>query len=237
MDKYEECKGRLRSLLQKMEESSAEEGMATLDTFVKHYEASLYNEIGKLTRLLHDSLITFQCDEKIHNLTRKDIPSTKERLKYVVELTEQAAHKVLGIIEKCIPISLEISKGASDLDYKLSEKTGITEPSGMLGKTKVFLAMTKENASTLRGYLTEVLMAQEYQDITGQIIKKVIDLVQEMEDNLVRLIKLTGHANTHREEQKDSMKVDGPCVPGVNDRLVYTAGQDDVDQLLASLGF
>lgn len=237
MENYEECKGRLHDLLRKMELSSAEEGMEILDAFVKDYETSLYKEIGKLTRQLHDSLTTFQADEKIFNLAREDIPSAKERLKYVVELTEQAAQKVLGIIEKSLPISLEISKGASDLHNKWSKVSNIPEPAAMSGNTKAFLAEAKENATILHNHLTEILMAQEYQDITGQIIKKVIDLVQDVENNLVRLIKLTGHINSPLEKVKDNLKASGPCVPGIDDQVVYTAGQDDVDQLLASLGF
>ena len=70
MDKYEEYVGRLRVLLQKMEISPAEEGMATLDAFVRDYEESLYNEIGRLTRQLHNSLNEFQSNEKINSLSK-----------------------------------------------------------------------------------------------------------------------------------------------------------------------
>ena len=236
MDKYEEYVGRLRVLLQKMEISPAEEGMATLDAFVRDYEASLYNEIGRLTRQLHNSLNEFQSNEKINSLSKEDIASAKERLNYVVDLTEQAAQKVLGAIEKSIPISLEIGKGASDLHDSLTGMTAVSSESTIQDNTKAFLAGTKENASILHNCLSEILMAQEYQDITGQIIKKVIDLVQNVEDKLVRLIKLTGNTHAPRKEEISS-KPSGPCMPDLDDKALYTAGQDDVDQLLASLGF
>lgn len=236
MDKYEEYVGRLRALLQNMEISSAEDGMASLDAFVRDYEESLYNEIGRLTRQLHDSLIEFQSDEKIHNLSKEEIAGAKERLKYVVNLTEQAAEKVIGTLEKSIPISLEIGKGASNLQSSLTEMTGASRQLMASSDMKAYLAGTQKNASILHGYLTDILMAQEYQDITGQIIKKVIDLVQNVEDKLVRLIKLTGNAHVPRVEGKDN-KPSGPCVPDVDDKEQYTVGQDDVDQLLASLGF
>jgi chemotaxis protein CheZ len=237
MDMYEEYKRRVRELSQELEVSSAEDGMTTLDAFVKDYEESLYNQIGKLTRQLHDSLNTFQNDEKIFSLTKEDIPSAKERLKYVVEVTEQATQKVLGIVESSIPISLEISEGASGLHNKWSKSPGTTGTPEMASSTKEFLVGAGENASILHSHLTEILMAQEYQDITGQIIKKVIDLVQDVEDNLVRLIKLTNHVTSPREKEKDNIKASGPCVPGIDDQAVYTSGQDDVDELLASLGF
>jgi len=237
MDKYEDYKGKLRGLLQRMETSTAEEGMARLDAFVREYEESLYNELGRLTRQLHDSLITFQKDEKIYHLTREDIPSAKDRLKYVVELTEQAAQKVLGVIEKCIPISLAIRKGANYLESKYSEDSEGPETSNITNKTKSYLAGVRENADVLHSYLTEILMTQEYQDITGQIIKKVIDLVQDVENNLVRLIRLTGNISSPISGEESDIKPSGPRVPDVDNQAVYTTDQDDVDQLLASLGF
>jgi chemotaxis protein CheZ len=237
MDMYEQYKRRVRELSQELEASSAEDGMTTLDAFVKDYEESLYNQIGRLTRQLHDSLNTFQNDEKIFSLTKEDIPSAKERLKYVVDVTEQATQKVLGIVENSIPLSLEISEGASGLHNKWSKVSGLTGSPEMASTTKAFLVGADKNASILHGHLTEILIAQEYQDITGQIIKKVIDLVQDVEDNLVRLIKLTGHVTAPGEIEIENIKASGPRVPGIDDQAVYTSGQDDVDQLLASLGF
>lgn len=241
IENYVDYKDRLRNLLLKMDISSAEEGMSLLDTFVKEYEASLYNEIGRLTRQLHTSLATFHADGKIANLTKEDIPSAKERLKYVVELTEQAADKVLAIIEQSLPISLEISDGANDLQNECEKNTKQKDfwhgPTTMPTNIEAFIVGAKKKAAILHGHLTEILMAQEYQDITGQIIKKVIDLVQDVEDNLIRLIKITGQNASPQAGESDRSRPSGPCVPGVDNNGEYAAGQDDVDQLLASLGF
>ena len=115
---------------------------------------------------------------------------------------------------------------------------GSPGPSDISGNTKAFLMAAKDNAAVLHGCLTDIMIAQEYQDISGQIIKKVIDLVQDVENNLVRLVKLTGHVNAHyEEEEKSNIKASGPRVPGVDEPVIYTNGQDDVDELLASLGF
>jgi len=242
IEHYVDCKDRLRDLLLKMDLSSAEEGMSLLDSFVREYEASLYNEIGRLTRQLHTSLATFHADGKITNLTKEDIPSAKERLKYVVELTEQAADKVLAIIEQSLPISLEISEGANDLqnecDKYIRQKDSCHGPATMPSNIETFIIGAKKKAAMLHGHLTEILMVQEYQDITGQIIKKVIDLVQDVEDNLIRLIRITGQKTSQQaSESYSSIKPSGPCVPGVDNHSEFIAGQDDVDQLLASLGF
>lgn len=233
MENYEEFKGRLHDLLQKMDTSAADEGMGFFHDFIKGYEASLYGEIGRMTRHLHDSLTNFNHDEKIFRLTNEDIPSAKERLKYVVDITEKAAQKTIEILEKSIPISLEICQGANDLHEEWSNQQTAEFP----GTTKKFLLAAKDNAATLHGCLTEIMLAQEYQDISGQIIKKVIDLVQEVENNLVRLIKLTGQLNESGVAKNNSIEASGPRVPGVDEQSAYTNGQDDVDELLASLGF
>jgi len=100
-------------------------------------------------------------------------------------------------------------------------------------------------------YLNEILMAQSYQDITGQIIYKVIQLVEDVESNLVNLIKLSsdhlGHEKTIEPEQKkkdnnkdkeqDKSSLDGPVVPGLANETETLSGQDEVDDLLSSLGF
>ena len=194
MENYEECKSRLRDTLQKVESCSAEEGRAVLDAFVKDYETSIYNEIGRLTRHLHDSLASFQADEKICSLTKEEIPSAKERLKYVMDITERAAQKVLEFIEMSIPLSLKIKEGAGELSSLLERNKEMYAVRSVEENTRIFLKDATKNADILHGHLTEILMAQEYQDISGQIIKKVIDLVQEVESNLLRIIKITGSA-------------------------------------------
>lgn len=238
---YEICKGKLRDLLSKMDSCPAEVGMPMLDAFVKDHEASLYNEIGRLTRQLHDSLTTFQTEEKIFSLTKEEIPSAKERLKYVMAMTEQAAQNVLGIVEMSIPVALEIKEDSGDLSEQCKKIAAAEAPGDgmprLLGDVGEFLSNTKDKAGVLHGQLVEILMAQEYQDLTSQVIKKVINLVQDVEDSLVKLIKITGQNMPVREFAGNDNKPAGPYVPGVDDQQTRAANQDDVDQLLASLGF
>lgn len=88
--------------------------------------------------------------------------------------------------------------------------------------------------------MNEVMMAQDFQDLTGQIITRVIELVEEVEGNLVELVRLTGERIATVPDQKDDraeeIKAEGPHVPGLGDSKVVN-GQDDVDDLLSSLGF
>ena len=101
----------------------------------------------------------------------------------------------------------------------------------------IFLGEVSNDVNRLHDNLTEMLVAQEYQDITGQVIKQVIDLVSDVEGNLVNLIKITG-ANVKRSELAVSPRMSSrkPLISGVNDNDQIN-DQDDVDGLLSSLGF
>jgi len=150
-------------------------------------------------------------------------------------------------VEKSVPVSMEISRQAEEL-HKECVSLGVDIQASDKGESlqkKVceFLGQAKDDSKMLHGHFTEILMAQEYQDITGQIIKKVIDLVEDVEDNLVDIIKMTAprSRNTQQvkkvEAKKDDPGVHGPNVPSVDDQAGSVSGQDDVDELLASLGF
>ncbi len=112
-----------------------------------------------------------------------------------------------------------------------------------------FLSLTSDNANEINANLSEVMMAQEFQDLTGQILRRVISMVQEVEDNLVDLIRVSGgsssdttesgsdeiiQANASMEDLEQGM---GPAVPGTADTVGSVSGQDEVDDLLSSLGF
>jgi chemotaxis protein CheZ len=101
-----------------------------------------------------------------------------------------------------------------------------------------FLDGVNKDAPTLRANLQEVLMAQDFQDLTGQIIHRVVQLVDEVESNLVDLVRISGQglvAERPEEKKEDRIAASGPPVPGVDTGTV--AGQDEVDDLLSSLGF
>jgi chemotaxis protein CheZ len=100
-----------------------------------------------------------------------------------------------------------------------------------------FLGQVESDSGQLQGRLSEVLMAQGFQDLTGQIIRKVISLVQDVEDKLVQIIRLSRGRIPEAASGPDQVKVvGGPVVPGV-DQGDVVQGQDEVDDLLSSLGF
>jgi chemotaxis protein CheZ len=211
----------------------------------------LFAEVGKLTRQLHDSLNNFQLDPKIANLTSEEIPDAQARLIYVIEATEEAANKTMDLVDSCMPIANKLQTGMQDI---LPEWGKLMERQLQLGEFNMlverldnFLKEGSVDAGKLSGLLTEVLMAQGYQDLTGQVIRRVIELVKEVEDSLVDMLTMFGAAEgkgsrevvekPHKsEKQADIVKAEGPILDA-DSREDVASDQVDVDDLLSSLGF
>ena len=160
-------------------------------------------------------------------------------MNYVISKTDEAANKTLEAVEESIPICNDLNKQASELyirwDKFTNRELSADEFRALSKDIITFFTQTDELAK-VKEHLTAVLLAQEYQDLTGQIIKKVINLVGEVEDKLVGLIQITGAPQVTSETADDSRDLDGPVVPGLEHKDTVS-GQDEVDDLLSSLGF
>jgi len=204
----------------------------------------LFQELGKMTREIHDSIMNFRMDSRISDLAETDIPDAKDRLEYVITMTEKAANTAMGVIEEGSPVAEKLGAEASVLKAQWQRfrkrELSADELRSMGNDVEAFFDETELMMSKLLSGFTEILMAQDFQDLTGQIIRQVINLVNEIETNLVELVKIQGESKAKEEpEKKQSVetKLDGPQVPGKETSDDVMKGQDDVDDLLASLGF
>ncbi|MCG8024160.1 MAG: protein phosphatase CheZ [Candidatus Thiodiazotropha endolucinida] len=201
----------------------------------------LFQEVGRLTRELHDAINGFLLDARISDMTNVEIPDAKERLTYVITMTEQSANRTLTAVEQSIPLiekieqqSAELAEQWDKLRSRLLNKDDFKELSGTLSS---FLQSTGSDAGELQKNLSEVLLAQDFQDLTGQIIRKVITLVHDVEEKLVMLVRITGSKLDDPDQKKDAKEeLAGPAIPGL-DQGDQVTSQDDVDDLLSSLGF
>jgi chemotaxis protein CheZ len=231
-----------KSLVEKLESGATEDAHAILDELTKVRESLLYQEIGKLTRELHNSLTSFHVDTHITDLAEKDIPDARERLRYVVSMTDEAANRTLNAVEGSIPACDQLNTRVTEINNawgRLLRREMSADEFRQLSKTLTeYLNLSSSDISTIKNGLNEVLMAQDFQDLTGQIIHRVIDLVEDVENNLVGLIKVAGQkieAPSYGENKADVTPT-GPAVPGLDDDG-RVSGQDEVDDLLSSLGF
>ncbi len=231
----------LVSLLE-AEDASDESLKSALDEMMALSETSLFHELGKMTREIHESIQNFRMDSRIADLAETDIPDAKDRLEYVITMTENAANTVLGVVERSSPLAEKLSDQSRSLSEQWQRfrrrELDANELREMGQDVESFFAESDRMMTDLLSGFTEVLMAQDFQDLTGQIIRRVINLVDEIESNLVELIKIQGE-NYQREEKvvaQAETVLDGPQIPGKETDEVMK-GQDDVDDLLASLGF
>jgi chemotaxis protein CheZ len=175
---------------------------------------------------LQQALSRFRMDSRIAALAEKDMPDARQRLDHVVELTEKAAHRTLDLIERSVPLAETTARRAAELT-----KTNASDVAALAS----FLIEARGNCDTVRANLTEVMLAQGFQDITGQIIRGVHKLIGEVETVLDELMSVHGIPREVVENAvADRLKLEGPAVPGVTKNAV--ADQSDIDDLMAGLG-
>ena len=208
-------------------------------------DGQVFDKVGELTRELHDALLNFQNDTRLIDMAGQDIPDAKDRLNYVIEMTDKAANKTMDAVDNCLPIA---DKLIEDLDAVKPSWQGLMNRDLALGEFKSLCHQVDnliENSSlsalNLRTSLTDILMAQDFQDLTGQMIRRVIDLVQEIESKLVVILTVCSvNDKTEQSEELESTQKDieaeGPIM-NAEQRDDVVNGQDDVDDLLSSLGF
>ncbi|KMT65505.1 protein phosphatase CheZ [Catenovulum maritimum] len=212
--------------------------------------AELFAEVGKLTRQLHDSLSGFQIDERLSNLATEDIPDAKNRLAYVMDLTEQSANKTMDAVEGSLPLAEDLSRNIKEIiptwDKLMNRQIDLSEFKALCHSVDKLLRQAEVDSETLKSQMTEVLMAQDFQDLTGQVIRRVIDLVKEVEDSLIHLLTVFGEpqksandSDTQQQEVTSRQTAPGPEGPIIDaeEREDAVASQDEVDDLLSSLGF
>jgi len=180
----------------------------TIQKMIKESQGDLYNEVGKVTRKLHDAVKSFKdsIDPKLSELAKNDMPNAVDRLQFVITKTEEAANKTMSIVEKYIMKMDEVAD-------QIRKVQGPPET----------ISFLKQFKNELEDDLTVILTTQSFQDLTGQTIKKVIELVAELENELVKLIATFGVT----------------IEPGATAKvpLPEKVSQADVDDLLKNFGF
>ncbi|MGB0895359.1 MAG: protein phosphatase CheZ [Parashewanella sp.] len=229
----------LVELLSQGQQEQADELLKELASPIQH---DLYEEIGKLTRQLHSTLVDFQVDERLIKLTSDDIPDAKERLNYVIDMTEQAANKTMDAVEESLPLAdaliANIQKVSPNWDRLMKRDLELEEFKRLCHNIQDMLQRSDHDSNRLRDLLNQILLAQDFQDLTGQMIRRVITLVHEVEGSLVSMLTIFGEHSAAENvlENNSSIEAEGPIM-NADTREDVVAGQDEVDDLLSSLGF
>lgn len=229
--------------LEQGQEREADEVLALL----KGSDAELFQGVGRLAREVHETINEINGalnDPRLSEITQHELPDAQQRLGHVVVMTEQAANTTLEAVESSEPLlGALLDKGgslSSEWQRFRARELRVEDFRVLSNELMDFFAQLEHQGSAVQGHLSEILMAQSYQDLTGQILRKVSSLVQDVELKLVELVRIAGKVQVSQEWQgpsdATSTQDDGPMVPGVNDQGRVT-GQDEVDDLLSQLGF
>jgi chemotaxis protein CheZ len=194
------------------------------------------SRIGHLTRSLHDSLRGLGLDKLIERAAA-DIPDARDRLDYVARLSEQAAQRVLNATDAASPLQDRIDAGSTELAGRwkqLLDGAGEGDWRALAQATVAQMEANRLDAAATRAHLMDIMMAQDFQDLTGQVISRVTALAQGLERQLVEL--LVDFAPAEIKRDYDNGLMNGPQInPAGNVEVV--ANQSQVDDLLDSLGF
>lgn len=231
-----------RNLVQQLESDNSEEADRIINELSSIRDNDIYQKIGKLTRDLHEKINSFINDTSWHVSMQEDISDTKDRLDYVIKLTEKSAHKTIASIEHSMPLVDGMGERAQELVDQwqdLKQKEESKEDTHVLSNdTNEFMLRVIEQTKITHGDLSDILMAQSYQDITGQVIQTIMNMVHELEKNLLAIMQTSsmGVDVVSQKNIKKNSHGNGPAIPGAQKKDVLNS-QDDVDDLLSTLGF
>jgi chemotaxis protein CheZ len=213
---------------------------------------SVAPQLRQLTLDAQAALERFRNEARLDELAEHEVPDARQRLDHVVKLTDEAAHRTLDLVERSGPLADHAARESAALAVlwrELSERhQTLFESREFATRVQTFLDRTRTDAEALRSNLSEVLMAQGYQDLTGQIIRGVTRLVAELEGVLGQLVVIASggvpSAAAPARAPREAAAIAGlapslqqgvgPAVPGVSDAGAVTA-QDDIDALLSGI--
>ncbi|EJN6827033.1 protein phosphatase [Vibrio cidicii] len=239
-----------KSLVELLESGEQAQADALVASIYEDKGNLMLQEIGVLTRDLHDSLKHFAFDQRMTEIAQDEIPDARDRLQYVIDKTEVAANKTMDAVEHCLPMADNLHHCLLQVRPQWNElmrgRIELSEFKALCHRIDELLVQVEGDSTELRNQLTEILMAQDFQDLTGQIIRRVINLVNEVEGRLVEILTVFAANKPLKEnvldttpsanKEKSGSAPEGPILhPELREDAV--ASQDEVDDLLSSLGF
>jgi chemotaxis protein CheZ len=204
---------------------------------LEHSCENVFNKVGHLARQLHDTLRQLGYDHALEDVAQQ-MPDARSRLNYVAQMTENAASRVLNATDVAIPLQDDVEKRSSALHDRWEKlyrnELSVDEFKALATETRGFLGDVPGFARDTRAQLNEIMMAQDFQDLTGQVIKKIVEMSQELESGLLQVL-IEAMPAEKRAAAPEGL-LNGPVINSEGRSDVVTS-QEQVDDLLESLGF
>ncbi|HEX5125482.1 MAG TPA: protein phosphatase CheZ [Rhodocyclaceae bacterium] len=200
-------------------------------------QENVFKKIGNMTRMLHDTLHHLGYDKVLEETAQK-LPDARERLSYISRMTEQAASRVLNAADIAKPIQDRVESHAKSLSTQweklYAKQLSIDEFKQLAGDTRIFIGQVATDSKVVNEQLLEIMMAQDFQDLTGQVIMKVVDMAQKLESELLKVL-IEVIPDSKRGAESASL-LNGPVINATGRDDIVT-NQEQVDDLLETLGF
>ena len=194
--------------------------------------------IGNLTRMLRDNMRELGLDKEIERAAQA-IPDARDRLNYIAAMTEQAAERTLNAVELAQPIQASLEQQAEALDKRwdawFETPVELGDARALVLDTREFLTDVPKQARATGSHLLDIMMAQDFQDLTGQVIKKMMDMIHTLEHELLQVL-IENVPSERRSEAQAATLLNGPQI-NPEGKADVVSDQSQVDDLLASLGF
>ncbi|GAA5158265.1 protein phosphatase CheZ [Viridibacterium curvum] len=215
--------------------ASTDADHTVLDDEVRQDKA--FNRIGQMTRLLHDTIRELGYDRMLSETAQK-LPDARQRLSYISQMTEQAASRVLNATDVAKPVQDKVEAHATALNKRwemlYAKQLSVDEFKQLAAETREFIGQTAQDSKLVNAQLMEIIMAQDFQDLTGQVIKKIVDMAATLEAELLKALIEFVPENKRTPEHEGLLN--GPVI-NAEGRTDVVTGQEQVDDLLESLGF
>ena len=200
-------------------------------------EEAVFNHLGHMARNLHDTLRELGHDSKLESAAKK-IPDARDRLNYIAQMTEQAASRVLNATDIAKPLQDDLLARSGSMAQRwekmFANQLSVDEFKALAADTRAYFTDAPAKLKTINEQTMEIVMAQDFQDLTGQVVKKVIDLAQQLETQLLQVL-IEAMPEEKKAEAPEGL-MNGPVINAAGRGDVVTS-QAQVDDLLESLGF
>lgn len=238
-------------LTQKLHDNNYEEASVLINDLMKARDQYIFQSVGELTRGLHSAIVNFDVDaQRDKSEESGEIKNASNRLNYVIELTQNAANKTMDMVEESAPIANDLALKATELKQRWmklrNREMGVDDFKLMCRSMDDFFDYMDKGTNQLNENLQNIILEQGFQDLTGQALKKVILMISDVEQSLVSLVRIaaqveditgiTSDEEPKAQEKEKDIEAQGPIM-NAEARDDVVSGQDDVDDLLSSLGF
>ncbi len=244
-------------LADKLHSNQFEEASVLIQTLMQTRDRHIFQSVGRLTRGLHNAIVNFNVDADLSKeppkIANSDIHDASNRLSYVMDLTQKAAEKTMDMVDEAAPIAMNLGQEAGSLRDEWARlkrrEMNADEFRQLYERMDGFFGQMVTGTEQLSKNLQDIVLEQGFQDLTGQVLKRVIGLINEVEKDLVSLVRIAGQVeeiaglsgDPERAEHdlaimnKRKVEAEGPQIN--KERVDVVSGQDEVDDLLSSLGF